>query len=143
MPQDTFLPLRRTALFSALKPLHARSSLPGTFLAFLASSSKKKRKELLPHLWHSMETHFPVRTPSEMPGAPPQRFMFALVMATEKWTIFCTQAAGPGLLPQPLSGPERSLRPSLVLSRVVRFFPVHIFRFSHVRALQKKFCESD
>ena len=55
-----------------------------------------------------METHFPVRTPSEMPGAPPQRFMFALVMATEKSAIFCTQAAGPGLLPQPLSGPQRS-----------------------------------
>ena len=43
-----------------------------------------------------------------MPGAPSQRFMLFLVTATEKWTIFCTQAAGPGLLPQPLSGPQWS-----------------------------------
>ena len=140
--QDTFLPLQRTALFSALKATARTILSPRHFGCFSELFPKKKQKEHILQLWHSMGTHFPVRTPSETPGAPPQRFMLFLVTATEKWTIFCTQAAGPGLLPQPLSGPERSLRPSLVLSRVVRFFLVQIFRFFHLRALQTCFCES-
>ena len=82
--QDTFLPLQRTALLSALKASARTILSPRHFACFSDLFPKKKQKEHIHQLWPSTKTHFSVRTLSEMPGAPPQRFMFVLVMATEK-----------------------------------------------------------